>query len=160
MIGGTVVFLSCRIFCEYTGACFPEHRTPIDRWLENNKGRRNRGERSEQRIRWLNTLNVIWKVDVFPKYLEELKAFKAVHGHCNVPRVYPENRPLGHRQLDALGFVWNIREDAWLRNFDDLCGFIEKHNAYPPQTDKFAPGGVGSFAAQSGKGTGTDSATG
>src|SRR5256885_12848299 len=26
---------------------------------------------------------------------EELKAFKARHGHCHVPHIYPENRALG-----------------------------------------------------------------
>lgn len=127
----------------------PRVRSPLARWLEYQKHLHNRGKMPAQRIRWLNTLGIVWKVDVFAEHLAEIKAFRAKHGHCKVPCDYPENPTLGHyvsftlrgsrrqlspgeiKQLEEIDFVWDLREDAWQRNFSELIEFIDKHDAFP-----------------------------
>lgn len=76
-----------------------------------------------------------WKT--FNEYMDDLRDFKAKHGHCDVPLLYSENKSLGfwvgkirrkklgktfdnggpdHKltkerilQLDEMGFNWTIR---------------------------------------------------
>lgn len=78
--------------------------------------------------------------------LRELIAFKARHGHCNVPQRYKENPLLGawvsiqrafvkrpdyaverKRFLDELGFDWDPLESAWLKFFEALKLFKAEH---------------------------------
>ncbi|MBE2204067.1 MAG: helicase associated domain-containing protein [Chthoniobacterales bacterium] len=92
---------------------------------------------------------MIWKFNIFEKRLVELKEFHAKHGHSNVPWNYPLNPGLGHyvcnalrggkdklaarqiRELDALGFIWDVREASWQRRFVELKEFLAKNKSYP-----------------------------
>jgi hypothetical protein len=73
-----------------------------------------------------------------------LVAFKAEHGHCNVPAKLPENTKLGSwvnaqrsrqivttparkARLDALGFEWDPLETAWEEMFAALVAFKAEH---------------------------------
>ncbi|KAG7356875.1 helicase domain protein [Nitzschia inconspicua] len=54
------------------------------------------GRLTEERIRRLEELGFIWSLrDDWQKHYDELKTFKSVHGHCNVPARYTANRRLG-----------------------------------------------------------------
>ena len=54
------------------------------------------GRLTDDRIRRLQSLGFVWSLrDDWQKHYGELKAFKAKHGHCNVPARYNENRRLG-----------------------------------------------------------------
>ena len=72
----------------------------------------------------------------------ELKEFKRIHGHCNVPWNYPENPALGIwcdnqrqdyknnklaqykiKRLVDIGFIWNISTYEWNKNYDALVDF-------------------------------------
>lgn len=54
------------------------------------------GRLTEERIRKLESLGFVWSLrDDWRKHFDELKKFKAEHGHCNVPARYSKNRRLG-----------------------------------------------------------------
>ena len=54
------------------------------------------GRLTDDRIRRLEDLGFVWSLrDDWDKHFEELKVYKAEHGHCNVPARYPKNRRLG-----------------------------------------------------------------
>jgi len=82
---------------------------------------------------------------------EELRAYRALHGHCNVPRVFPSNPSLASwvhnqrkdykrlrtdrksamtptrvRYLEEMGFEWNQQGANWDRRFDELVAFKAK----------------------------------
>ena len=84
--------------------------------------------------------------------LEELKEFKRVHGHCNVPTLYPSNKQLGswvgtqrsqyfkfkdgkaakitQERIDALnelGLQWALHEDKWNLRLEELKEFKRVH---------------------------------
>lgn len=91
---------------------------------------------TQSRIDALNDVGFVWKIKdrtTFEARFEELKAFKAVHGHTKVPQHYQENKPLGKwvtkqrychtlklagqksgltderiSMLNAIGFEWNV----------------------------------------------------
>eukprot|EP00429_Kryptoperidinium_foliaceum_P036643 CAMPEP_0176178096 /NCGR_PEP_ID=MMETSP0120_2-20121206/91256_1 /TAXON_ID=160619 /ORGANISM="Kryptoperidinium foliaceum, Strain CCMP 1326" /LENGTH=1067 /DNA_ID=CAMNT_0017516245 /DNA_START=166 /DNA_END=3371 /DNA_ORIENTATION=+ len=54
------------------------------------------GRLTQDRIQRLQNLGFVWSLrDDWATHYEELKAYKAVHGHCNVPARYSANRRLG-----------------------------------------------------------------
>ena len=74
----------------------------------------------------------------------ELVAYKKRFGHCEVPAKWPENTALGGwvsiqrlqkedltpsriKQLDALGFVWNVSEERWNKRYKELQAFYKAH---------------------------------
>jgi hypothetical protein len=84
--------------------------------------------------------------------LRELADYCKIHGHCNVPQQYIENKKLGHwvanqrkqyklqqkgkksfmttsriRELEKLGFEWNSRSDAWDDRLSELAAFRKIH---------------------------------
>lgn len=77
--------------CDYVKAHgeFPKGRTSLSRWIESQRRRKKNGTLLPNRSRLLDSLGIDWSPyanrDVFPARLAELKAFKAQHGHCNVP---------------------------------------------------------------------------
>ncbi|GFH47146.1 hypothetical protein CTEN210_03621 [Chaetoceros tenuissimus] len=93
---------------------------------------------TEERIKELDSIGFKWTGwKSFDDYIEDLRQFKSMHGHCDVPYVYSENKSLGfwvgkirrkklgktvnnggpgHKltkerivQLDEMGFKWSIR---------------------------------------------------
>ncbi len=104
-------------------------------WVSSIRQRRKRGEIAKDKIRLLNALGFCWQIRQrglqipWEQRVNDLKAFKMEHGHCNVPTLYPPNPTLGYwvtnlrKQkkrgtlakeriflLDALGFCWVRRE--------------------------------------------------
>ena len=54
------------------------------------------GRLTDERIRRLEELGFVWSLrDDWQKHYNELKEYKAEHGHCNVPARYAKNRRLG-----------------------------------------------------------------
>jgi len=94
----------------------------------------------------LDDLGFVW--NVFDQWWEEgfaaLVIFKERQGHCNVPDKHLEGDfSLGQwvskqrqsnsasetdrqRRLSEIGFVWNIRDEAWEKAFDHLVRFKEQ----------------------------------
>ena len=88
--------------------------------------------------------------------LDELKAYKQEHGHCNVPNKYPANPQLSRwvynlrqlkkrgkldekksRQLEKMGIVWEVLEWQWQKMFSALVKYKKRYgdcdvpNKYP-----------------------------
>ncbi|MEI8375981.1 MAG: helicase associated domain-containing protein [Planctomycetota bacterium] len=111
----------CNVPCAYPP------NSALGYWVASTRKRKKRGKLTEDRVRRLNGLGFCWEREVtWEQRIRDLKAFKKIHGHCNVPCVYPPNPALGHwvanlRQrkkcgelaedrilmLDALGFSWS-----------------------------------------------------
>lgn len=107
---------------------------------------------TKERYEKLKTINLSG-VNRWEKRLVELKAYKAEHGHCDVPIDYPklgvwvlnqrdtyafnkEDMPEERvAALNNLGFNWNrwgrkrlkARTDAWDAQFNTLQDFIKEH---------------------------------
>lgn len=84
---------------------------------------------------------------------EQLKAYTAKHGNCNVPKRDKENMQLSMwvvtqrrrraknslsteniAKLDSIGFDWNPFDNAWNQMFEKLKAYSEKHgNCNVPQ---------------------------
>ena len=117
-------------------------------WLDGVRQSRKRGTLSSDRIALLEDLGFIWQPhrEVWAQRLEELAAFKAANGHCDVPVVYLENPFLGRwldkqrhekkrgvlseertKQLVALGVAWDPLDKFWERRFEDLSRFKAQH---------------------------------
>jgi hypothetical protein len=86
--------------------------------------------------------------------LKELATFKQKHGHCDVPRRYSPNRPLGRwvsearyrrkigklsdkiiAELDALGFRWSTEygsayRSTWDGTLDKLAAYKQQHGHF------------------------------
>lgn len=87
------------------------------------------------------------KVDAWESVLSRLREFKKTNGHCNVPRKYPQDRPLGHwvqnqrrfwrngvlgyhriNRLNELGFEWNVKDAKWEQMFAECEEFKQAQN--------------------------------
>ena len=133
----------------------------LGRWVANVRHAKKAGTLTEDKVHRLDALGFCWErepiiTSKWKKHLDELKAFKREHGHCNVPRQHGSNSPLGnwvdsirHRKkegrldeeiircLNALGFSW-VRKTGWKQRIHDLKAFKKEHGhcnvpwEYPP----------------------------
>jgi len=116
--------------------CVSKHQdVKLCKWVSRQRSQRAEDKLPKYRENKLEALGFAWRHWEAPtleirwnKMLKVLKAFKEAHGHCNVPFMYENNRSLGwwvatqrrngHRRedraakLDALGFIWTLREDG------------------------------------------------
>ncbi len=110
------------------GNCQPPFESPLGRWLAKRRAAFAAGKLSQQRKRRLEKLGVELRPfqSRWERRFTELKAYRARHGHCNVPRSCPKNPALGFWvskqryfkdrltrkqivRLNQLGFRWRIR---------------------------------------------------
>jgi len=128
---------------------FPTGRHKIARWLEYQRRKHNRGNLSERQNQLLESIGVYWKISIFDQRLAELKDFYGKNGHTRVPWNHSEHPGLGHyvsntlrahkerlsteqiKALDALKFVWDVRESAWQCRYVELEKFIAINRFYP-----------------------------
>eukprot|EP00980_Cylindrotheca_fusiformis_P021155 scaffold8128_cov60-Cylindrotheca_fusiformis.AAC.7 len=136
------IFDNLIAFKEEHGHCrVPQHYKPniyLSQWVKRQRYyRKHRPELlSESRIQKLDELGFVWDAqeDFWKTRFEELKTYKHMHGHCNVPCKHSANQKLAtwvkcqRRQyklrtmgkpssmteeriflLEELGFVWKIR---------------------------------------------------
>ncbi len=128
---------------------FPTGRHKSARWLEYQRRKHNRGYLSERQSQLLESIGVCWKISIFDQRLTELKDFNGKNGHTRVPWNHSEHPGLGHyisntlrahkdrlstdqiKALDALNFVWDVRESTWQSRYDELEKFINLNRCYP-----------------------------
>ena len=137
---------SLKSFKEQHGHCnVPQVYAPdpkLGRWVIHQRS--SKAKLSADKISRLDELGFDW--DPAGSQLEamfvKLDAFKAAHGHCDVPQDYPANPSLGAwldslrrkyrvgkmppqliQRLDLLGVVWAPRADSWSEMFSKLQEF-------------------------------------
>eukprot|EP00980_Cylindrotheca_fusiformis_P019772 scaffold6927_cov93-Cylindrotheca_fusiformis.AAC.10 len=136
------LFNGLAAFKEEHGHCrVPQHYKPniyLSQWVKRQRYYRKHrpGLISERRVQKLDQLGFVWDAqeDFWNTRFEDLKTYKLMHGHCNVPCKYPANQKLAtwvkcqRRQyklgtlgkpssmtderiklLEKLGFAWKIR---------------------------------------------------
>jgi hypothetical protein len=100
------------------------------------------------RVETLNKVGFVWdaKEEFWNEMLAALIEYKAAHGHCNVPTIWPHNpklavwvgnqRRLQKRgklgearinQMDEIGFTWDPYEAAWEEMFAALVEYKSTH---------------------------------
>ena len=94
----------------------------------------------------IKTLTIKSISDDWDYYYEQLKKFKQQHGHCKVPSNDNANKTLGYwvsnqrrlvkhemlsldrrHKLEALGFVWDIKEAHWQAMYAELITFHKEY---------------------------------
>ena len=144
-------FAQLEMFMEIMGHCnVPEkwHENPqLITWVRNQRGYRDKGILSQERIQRLDEIGFIWNLRdaLWEARFEELKAFKNSNGHCNVPNRSPENLELSLwvanqrirksilsedriQRLNEIGFIWEPREVLWEQRFAELRTFKATHS--------------------------------
>jgi superfamily II DNA or RNA helicase len=119
-------------FHEAHGHCDMKLVLPVNEhlhiWAQQQRQARQRGIIAFEQIRQLDQLGFIWDTDelLWERKLTMLRAYKAVHGDCNVPRYWQQNlqlavwvasqrkrRRLGElkpeqvNKLEQIGFAWD-----------------------------------------------------
>ena len=115
-------------------------------WVQAQRGRKNQGSLSEERIRQLNEIGFDW--NPFASQWEtkfcELLAYWERHGNTNVPINWPDglnawaksqraDKRDGKlsderiRQLEEIGFVWNPHAALWEAGFCELLSYKAEH---------------------------------
>jgi superfamily II DNA or RNA helicase len=128
-------------------ARYPENEQ-LGTWLDVVRQSRKRGRLSSDRIARLDALGVAWDVrkTAWEAMFQALVAFKAQHGNCWVPQIYPESPrllkwmniqrsrkrrgSLSQDRVDLLtkaGFPWDPHDSFWEEMFQSLVRFKAQH---------------------------------
>jgi hypothetical protein len=141
-----------------------QHDPCLGAWVSKQRSYYYKLKISEKRKKLLNFLKFEWSLgkyfffdSVWNKRFEELKYFKNIYGHCNVPCKYSNNKELGNWvknqrqffkkklleknrifQLNNIGFEWIRRETplklSWYERFKELKNYIIHYgNGMVPQ---------------------------
>jgi len=137
----------------------PKLAKKLANWAASQREQHKAGRLPHEQVRLLDEIGFSWKhreVGTWEDRLAEVAAFKAKHGHCEIPRNYPDNPKLGSfinnmrsqrnsgrlssdriAKLDALGFVWASTRTAevggeginaaWKTRFDELVRYKENN---------------------------------
>jgi superfamily II DNA or RNA helicase len=117
-------------------------------WIHRQRQARRRGRLYPDQIQRLTALGFDWQPDAsqWEKRYAELVRYRERFGNCEVPHLWPENRPLGHwtsiqrrrqaqgrleaerfQRLNALGFVWSPAQKLWEKRYAELQAFKAQH---------------------------------
>ena len=117
-------------------------------WVSTQRSNYQNGKLSEYRIKRLEDIGFVW--DPYESTWEEmfgaLNEYKKIHGHCNVPRIWLENKQLSVwvklqrnyyqkgnlsidriNRLEEIGFVWEQLELKWEEMFNALNEYKKIH---------------------------------
>jgi hypothetical protein len=146
-------FSDLQAFAEREGHCNvlrtynTKNGSNLGTWVQSQRKAKSR--LSTDQITRLNSLGFAWdpRTDQWENGLEELKAYKAHEGHCNVPsrhrsltgyaignwvirqRVDRDKGVLTAEQisiLSALGFTWDLSAERWELGFSHFLQFIQR----------------------------------
>uniref|UniRef100_UPI0015D90DCD helicase associated domain-containing protein n=1 Tax=Chlamydia suis TaxID=83559 RepID=UPI0015D90DCD len=145
-------FLELQRFREEYGHCKVPHRYPqnpfLGVWVCVQRRCFKEGKLAEDRIARLEEIGFVWDIlkEAWEENFLELQRFREEFGHCKVPHRYPQNPDLGSwvsvqrktfksselsedriARLEEIGFVWDVLEEEWEKNFLELQRFREEH---------------------------------
>lgn len=131
----------------------------LGRWLNKQRSHKKAGLLPPARVAQLEAVGVVWDALAaqWDEQFASLERYKAITGHCEVPRGYSadpqlatwlrvqrrENRsgkltPDRSAKLEALGVVWDSHSNAWEQRFASLVAYKAKTGncdvprVYPP----------------------------
>ena len=125
-----------------------ERDPQLGAWVTYQRVLKRRGKLSHERFARLDALGFNWDPygSAWEEIFDQLVAYKAKHGDCNVPRGYGPDPQLGtwvqnQRQfrrkgklsqqqfdrLDALGFIWDPRKARWHEMLERLVAYKAGH---------------------------------
>ena len=157
------------------GHCNVPSGDDFGQWVYMQRKRRRQGELDPGKIQRLDAISFEWvkpgQVGTFNAArwrhrVQELKAFKRKHGHCQVSQSQRNRHGLGVwvgnlradyrkgqlpsdriRELDALGFAWQSENLCWEGHFAELTAFKQRHgHCRVPQVYAANPA-LGAFVA-------------
>jgi len=125
-------------------------------WVSAQRTRQNKGLLSLERIQLLDGIGFVWnfqtqkRQETWMKWYRELEKYTKEHGDPHVPRTYPNTKLAnwvwtqrgrfdkqsgGQSQLtkeevgllDRIGFRWNVHEEKWQEQFEELKLFKEQY---------------------------------
>ena len=120
---------------------FPEYPL-LGKWVRYQ--RTNRHKLSSDRIARLEQIGFDWNPfhTAWQESFSELEQYKTLHGDCNVPQLYPDNKALATwvanqrfernagrldperiKQLEKIGFIWDPRNASWDAMFASLVEY-------------------------------------
>eukprot|EP00957_Ditylum_brightwellii_P069559 5283132-Ditylum_brightwellii.AAC.1 len=127
-----------------------EQNKSLGKWVNQQRVLYKKNALSSDRIQRLNSIGIIWDLRnqsigfslKAKNKFDELCAFKAQNGHCNVSTLDEQNKSLGKwvsqqrllykkkaldpdciRQLNSIGFIWDLCDHSWNEHFNQLCAF-------------------------------------
>jgi len=141
----------CRFKDEYGHANVPR-RFPADpklaNWLDTQRQNKRRNRLRSDRTDRLNAIGFVWEPHeaLWAERLQQLKAFTATNGHCDVPYSFPQMPGLGRWltsqrraknrgdlpedrlwQLEALGVSWDALQQKWDQKIAALIEFKSRY---------------------------------
>ena len=149
---------NCRLaelaeFKKRNGHCDVPHKYPPNQrlagWVNYVRVMKKRGRLAKERVRCLDALGFRWVIKNRTVYrydwdgmMGALADFKRRHGHCDVPRGFPDNPQLGLwlaelrrkkrtgrldrqriKQLERSGVTW----EPWQQRWDEMCAALDDY---------------------------------
>ena len=138
---------------QQNGNCdVPQKHPKLGKWVNTNRTKYKNRKLSEERIKLLNGIGFEWvrhKIVGWDERFEQLKGYKQVIGHCNVPQGYEANPQLASwvhtnrtkykngklskehiESLQGIGFEWKLKEklcEVWDEMFKQLQEYKEQY---------------------------------
>eukprot|EP00957_Ditylum_brightwellii_P032258 2443919-Ditylum_brightwellii.AAC.1 len=132
-----------------------ERNKSLGIWVSHQRVAYKKNALNSDRIQRMDSIGFIWDMrelsyaHAWNEQFEQLCAFKAHNGHCNVSQKDAPNKSLGiwvfHQrgaykkntlnsdriqQLNSIGFVWDPHEHSWNAHFHRLCAFKAQNGHY------------------------------
>jgi hypothetical protein len=118
----------------------------LGRWCEKNRAKKKAGTLKPERERALNEIGFDWdpKENRWQELYARLVKYREAHGDCCPPRGYKDKQLTTwvfeqraryasgklseerKKKLDKIGFVFDVREAAWLEQYQRLKSFFER----------------------------------
>jgi len=135
-------FGDCNVPTEY------DDNPPLGRWVRKQRQKYEKGKLNPDRVQELEILGLTWNPDetYWKQMYQELVDYHRVHGDCNVPQKYSDNRKLASwvttqrslqkkgkleipklEKLQELGFSWDPIENYWNQMYQRLVAYKEQH---------------------------------
>jgi hypothetical protein len=135
-------FGDCNVPTEY------DDNPPLGRWVRKQRQKYEKGKLNPDRVQELEVLGLTWNPDqtYWNQMYQELVDCHRVHGDCNVPQKYSDNRKLASwvttqrslqkkgkleipklEKLQELGFSWDPIENYWNQMYQRLVAYKEQH---------------------------------
>lgn len=127
---------------EHSHCNVPTSHGPLGDWAHNQRALRKRGKLSKDRVEKLDNLGFDWaithgkRLNLWDGRYEELKEYRAQHGHSNVPQNegtlgkwvcnQRQARKKGKlsedrvRNLENIGFCWGRTQALWIHRYNEL----------------------------------------